>query len=128
MLTDSKTNHDGAVDANEARLNEEMPKWTEDIKERVTSLREDTDNLADLLKNPTIADEKEDPIALALALSHVALLTDATITTLKFFQSFELSFSYHQRHGRYVPSVSTSFAHAWSTTWRSWKRCACWFD
>ena len=61
MLTDSKTNHDGAVDANEARLNEEMPKWTEDIKERVMSLREDTDNLADLLKNPTIADEKEDP-------------------------------------------------------------------
>ena len=61
MLTDSKQNHDGAVDANEARLLEDMPKWTADIKERVQTLREDTDNLADMLKNPIIADENEDP-------------------------------------------------------------------
>jgi len=60
MLNDSKSNHDGAVDANEARLAEEMPKWVADIVEKVSNLREDTDNLMDLLKNPIIADENED--------------------------------------------------------------------
>jgi dynein heavy chain len=61
MLTDSKANHDGSVEATEARLNDDRPKWEEDIKERVQTLREDTEHLADLLKNPIIADDNEDP-------------------------------------------------------------------
>jgi dynein heavy chain len=63
MLKDSKENHDSAVEATEQRLDGDMPKWTEVIKGQVSDLRSDVENLADLLKNPIIADVGMDPNA-----------------------------------------------------------------
>ena len=59
MLTDGKEGHDSTIDATESRLEGDKGTWVENIANQITEMRSDVENVADLLKNPIIADPDE---------------------------------------------------------------------